>query len=119
MQDRGFGEEPHPAGVAPEQYYITFGFQALFQLPAQLLAQVIHLVQTAEHHWHALQSVDGRLDFRDPDGGQQAGIEIAGLHQSDHVCFTPLCAIGKNRQPNRAGRRLTPLLSHGQQTFMI
>src|SRR6185369_5032807 len=93
--------------------------QVLFKPRMQLFADVVHLVETAERHWHGLERVDRRLDFRKTCAAQEAGIEIASLHQSHHVGLATLRAIGKNRQSNGAARHLAPFFSHGHQAFVI
>jgi hypothetical protein len=73
----------------------------------QLVADVIHLVETAEGHRHGLQSVDGRFDFRRPVPSE-AGIDCR-FASADHVGLAPLYAIRKNCQSNGAARCLALL----------
>ena len=96
MEDRGFGEDPRPAGVAPEQDDIPLGGQARFELGPQLFTHVIHLVQVAERHRHDLQGQGRQVNLREPLGRQEAGIEVAGLHQAHHVGFGALGAAGED-----------------------
>ena len=119
MQHRRLGEEPHPAGVAPEQDDVAFGQQARLELRAQFLRHVIHLVEVAEGHRHDFQGQGGRIDSAKPGGREQAGIEVARLHQPHHVRLAALRAAGEDDQLHGAVRGLAPLLAHRLQALVV
>src|SRR6185437_3823347 len=102
-----------------EEHHVALGQQALLELRAKLLADIIHLLKRAEGHRHALQRGDRRLDFGKSHRCEQTRVEIARLHQSDHVRLTALCAVGKNGELHRAIRGLAPFFAHRQQALVI
>ena len=119
MQYRRLGEEPHPAGVTPEQDDVSLGQQARIELWTHLLRHVVQLVQVAEEHRHHLHGQSGGIDFRETPGGEQTGIEVAGLHQADHVRFAALRAAGEDDQLHGAVRGFAPLLAHRLEALVV
>ena len=84
-----------------------------------LLRHKVQLIQVMEEHRHHLHCQSGGVDFREPAGREQTGIQVAGLHQSHHVCFAALRAAGEDDQLHGAIRSLAPLFTHRLQALVI
>jgi hypothetical protein len=119
MQYRRLGEEPDPAGVRPEQDDVSFGQQARVELRTHLLCHVVQFIEVAEEHRHHLHGQGGGVNLRQTPSREQTGIQVARLHQADHVRFAALRAAREDDQLHGAIRGFAPLLPHRLEALVI
>ena len=110
-------EEIDEAHFAPLQHLIVPPGNRVLEPAADLLVDVVVLLERIDHERHVLR-LRLRRDLVEPDGGHRCGLQLPDGHLPDHLAFVPLRAAGVDLQLYLAVRGLREVLRHRLQELV-